>query len=396
MKRIIDVDVAIIGAGIFGLATAYELRKRGVAVALFDKGLIGAEASARNGGGVRAEGRLLPEIPLAQMAIEMWKTLDATLGRPTGYKQTGHIYIAENDADWEKLEKMKASEATVGLVTEMIGPEKLYELTPGLKPGYPGAKYCPTDGVAEPAVACVAYAEAAEELGAILLPGEAVRQIGVMGGKIAWVESDNVRVNAPIVINSAGPWAPIVAQLVDVYLPIYPARTNMSYTEPVEFLASPFVQSASQNMAIRQLPGGNILLAQGAPQPKGMSQFTFSKDFFGTPLSDTPRPAKAGEMFPALAAAKIVGRWAGIRENTPDNMPIIDKSGESVGGPEGLFTAAGFSGHGFCLGPSVGRLLTEWIVDGKPSMDLSAFTHERFMRANSPWAEVRLLTQQTG
>ncbi|WP_011581962.1 MULTISPECIES: NAD(P)/FAD-dependent oxidoreductase [Chelativorans] len=396
MKTRHKADVAIIGGGIIGLAIAYELKMRGCSPVVLERGIIGAEASSRNGGGVRAQGRLLPEIPVAMKAIEMWQDLHVRLGHPTGYGQTGHVYIAESQADLDMLNRKRDREMAVGLKSEMIGPDRLLELAPGLEHGYFGAKFCPTDGAADPSQATLAFARAYEKLGGIILDNERVLAIGTRNRRVTHVETEASIVEAPAVVLAAGTWSPVIAQTIDLYLPVYPRRNNMSFTVPLPLQTTVFTQSASLNMAIRQMPDGTVMLASGAGQPEGKTAFTYRKDYHGLAPGETPRPAKADEMFPAVRAAPIAGRWAGITENTPDKMPIVDLIDEKQGGADGFYVATGFSGHGFCLGPLIGREMAEWIVNGHTTIDLSPFAFERFTKGNSPWDLINHQLQEVG
>jgi sarcosine oxidase, subunit beta len=221
---IIAADVAIVGAGIMGLSIALELARRGQRVVVLERWLIGAKASGRNAGGVRQQGRVMPEIPLAQMAVAIWQGLADSLRRPTGYRQTGHIYVAESAKDLDSIAVHSSQERQLGLTTELIGPEDIRRLAPGIGPDLAGAKYCPTDGVADPARATLAIATAAEGEGVTILCHSAVTAIGHENGRVAHVQAGAMRVEAPVVVNAAVPWAPYVAQMADVYLPIYPSR----------------------------------------------------------------------------------------------------------------------------------------------------------------------------
>ena len=361
---------------------------------VLDRGLIGAEASGRNGGGVRQHGRLLPEVPLAIAAVRMWERLDAELGRPTSYRQCGHMYVAENDADMAKLARMRDGEMALGLDSEIIGPNALRELAPAIAGNLPGAKFCPTDGAADPSTATMAIAAAAEEAGAILMPHHAVTAIGRSGNRVDHVIAGDLRVEAPVVVNAAGPWAPRIAEMVDVYLPIYPSRANMMISAPTGPIARPFVQTASMDMAVCQLPDGSVRMGSGAT-PNDVSRFTYRKAF-DQPLGDARPPPKVGLLFPALKDVPLRWRWSGIRECTPDMMPIIGPVSGVAGGPEGFFVSAGYSGHGFCLGPIAGRLAAEWLVEGRPSLDLSAFAYHRFLRPEGPLSVIKVLLEQTG
>ncbi len=386
--RTVSADVAIVGGGIAGASAALSLARRGRRAVVLERWLIGAEASGRNGGGVRQQGRLAPEIPLARRAVQMWTRMDAQLRRATGYRQTGHVYVAETSAEMEALAEQGARERQLGLETELIEPEELRRLSPGIDHRLTGAKYCPTDGMADPAQATLAIAQAAEDEGATFLCHQQVTGIGQSNGRVTHVQTAELRVEAPVVLNAAGPWAPSVAQLADVYLPIYPSRLASLRTMPLPPQTTPFVQTYAYDFGGSQLPDGSMRFGSGANRDDA-NRFTFDRRFRETELVIS---AKARRIFPALAHAKLSGGWAGIRECTPDMMPILGPAG----GPEGFLVCAGFSGHGFCLGPCAGELMAEWIVDGAPSMDLDAFRWQRFMRPEGPLSVVKMEIEQTG
>ena len=389
MKRALSADVVVIGGGIVGAATALALARRGQRVVLLERWLIGAEASGRNAGGVRQQGRLLPEIPLARRAVKTWEKLDASLNRPTGYRQTGHVYVAEDATEMDALAVQRAQERQHGLESELITPEELRKLAPGIAHGLIGAKFCPTDGMADPAQATLAIAQAAEEAGATLLCHQFVTAIGRSNGRVTHVDTAELRIATPMVVNAAGPWAPAVAQFVGVYLPIYPSRLGSIRTAPMPLQASTFVQTYAYDFGGAQAPDGTMRFGGGANRDD-VNRFTYDRIFDRETemrISD-----KAKRIFPALATATLVGGWAGIRECTPDMMPILGPAG----GVEGFLVCAGFSGHGFCLGPCAGELMAEWIVDGKPALDLSAFAWQRFMRPEGPLGVVSVIHEQAG
>jgi glycine/D-amino acid oxidase-like deaminating enzyme len=385
----IAADVAIVGAGIVGVSTALELLRRGKRVVVLERWMIGAEASSRNAGGVRQQGRAWQEMPMAKMAVGMWQQLDASVRRPSGYLQCGHVYVAENQAELDHLGVQRSQERQLGLDTELIDGTELRRLAPGINPVLPGAKFCPTDGVAEPARATSAIAAAAEEEGATILCHTAVTGIGQANGRITHVDAGTTRVEAPVVLDAAGPWAPYVAQMAGVYLPIFPSRLASVRTKPMPLLTHVFVQTFAYDFGGVQYADFSVRVGSGADKAN-VDRFTFDRIFHAErelAISD-----RARYIFPALAGAELVGGWAGTRECTPDMMPIMGP----VGGPDGFFVAAGFSGHGFCIGPAAGRLMAEWIVDGTPSLDLSAFSWRRFMRPEGPLTVVHATPEQAG
>ena len=388
MRRI-ESDVAIVGGGIMGLATAFFLRQKGKRAVVLERSELAQEASGLNGGGVRQQGRFGPELPLALDAVKLWERLDSLLGRPTGYRQVGNMFVAETDEQLEALAAESTREAEAGLRTELLDAAQVRELAPGISPHFLGGKLCPTDGHAMPAQTTLALAEAAREAGAQVLTGVRVNRIGVEQGRVNWAGNAEVRVEAPVVLNAAGPWAPYVSQMVESYLPIFPSRAHVSHTAPIEFLAQPYVLTAGWDLGACQWADGRMQLG-GGQNLADASRFSFDK---------RPQPGfvetirrRAPQVFPALENVPLERVWAGTRECTPDMMPIIG----SVDGPDGFLVCAGFSGHGFAVGPYVGQLMAEWIADGEPSVDLSAFRYDRFLRPEGPLSVTRTAIAQTG
>ena len=387
--RTISADVAIVGGGIVGVSAALFLQQRGKRAVVLEKRMVSFEASGRNGGGVRQQGRLHPEIPFARGAAELWNRLDSLLGHETGYRRLGNMFVAANDAEMEWLADQRRQEAELGLDTELLNAEQIRELAPGLAPHFIGGKLCPTDGHAVPAQATVAIAQAAEEAGAQLFCHNPVERIGLEQGRVAYVETPELRVEAPVVLNAAGPWSPYISQMVDLYLPVFPSRAYGTSTPPLEYIAGPFVLTAAWDFSVVQGADGRVRLSGGAGRGD-LSRFTFSKDFNWGYFEQLK--ARAPEVFPALANVELEHVWAGTRECTPDMMPILGP----VDSPAGFWNCTGFSGHGFALGPYAGQLMTEWILDGKPSLDLSYFDYRRFNRPEGPLTVVQLNLEQTG
>ena len=84
--------------------------------------------------------------------------------------------------------------------------------------------------------------------------------------------------------------------------------------------------------------------------------------------------AEIKRIVPATAGAQIAQAWAGYIDMTPDLLPVLDR----LERPKGLVLATGFSGHGFGLGPAVGKAVSELVADGRSSLDLSAMRYSRF------------------
>jgi len=377
--RTIEADVAIVGGGIIGASTALFLQRAGKRAVVLEREIVAAQASGRNGGGLRTHGRAGPELAFACAAAALWPRLDELLGRPTGYRRIGNLFVAENDAELEALAAQRAHEQGSGVATELLDARQVRALAPGIAPHVVGGKLCPADGHAVPAQATVAIVEAACELGARFFPHTPVTRVLAQGGEVRGVESAELSVAAPVVLDAAGPWAPYVAQLVDVYLPIFPSRSHQLITPPLGRVTDPFTIAARWDFSTSQAADGRVQLSGGG-NAADLGRFTFSKRV--VPQWVAQLRQRAAELFPVLAGAPIEGAWVGTREHTPDMLPIMGPVEE----PRGFFVCAGFSGHGFCLGPYAGQLMAEWIVDGAPSLDLRPFHYQRFQRPEGPLA----------
>lgn len=362
-------EVVIIGAGVVGCAIAYELARAGVRVTVVERECVAYGGSGRNGGGVRAQWRFRTELPWAMAAIEIFKTLDEELGIDSEYRQTGNLILAADEAEMAEHRASVAEQRAAGLDTCILSAEEVFELAPALDRRAPiaGARYCPTDGSCNPIAVTYGYARAAEREGARFLLHTAATAIAVGGGRAQGVETAAGRIAADLVVLAAGPWSVPLAHGVGVELPIEPHRHHVFVTEPVPPLMEPFGIHLASGAWWRQARSGAMHVGLGQETPP-----TFSQEVDAAWLPQAARTILT--FLPGLARVKVIRCWAGLYDVTPDACHIVDWAP----GVEGLLIAAGFSGHGFALGPITGRLVKELLVDGRPSLALEPFALSRF------------------
>jgi len=370
-------QVVVVGGGIVGCAAAYYLGQRGKTVVLLEKSVIGGEASGRNGGGVRAQCRDRRERPLAMAGITLWMGLEKELGFDVEYVQGGNIRMAADEERMASLRREGEEELADGLVVEMWDRDELRRRAPYLSDVFIGAKYCPTDGSANPILASRAFGWAARQLGANLLTHTEAVNIEVQGGRVAAVtardKDGEILVEAPWVIHAGGPWTPQLSRSLGIQVPIAPARSTIAVTQRMPPLFKEFISSHDLGVYARQAREGHVHIG-GVGAPPG----TFDQ---GVPAATIERLARgAAQMLPALRGANLLRTWSGTLEVTPDKVPIIDRLDRI----QGYILASGFSGHGFCLGPIAGKLLSGLIVDGAPSLPLHEFRLSRFAEAVPP------------
>jgi len=362
-------EVVIIGAGIVGCATAYELARAGVRVTVVEQECVAFGGSGRNGGGVRAQWRFRIELPWAMAAIEIFQGLDEELGIDSEYRQTGNLVLAADEAEMAEHRASVAEQRAAGLDTCILSADEVYRIAPALDRRAPivGARYCPTDGSCNPITVTYGYARAAQRLGARFLLHTPVTAIAVGGGRVQGVETPAGPIAADLVILAAGPWSVPLAHTVGVELPIEPHRHHVFVTEPVPPVMESFGIHLASGAWWRQARSGAMHVGLGLETPP-----TFSQEADAAWLTEAARTILT--FLPALARVKVVRCWAGLYDVTPDACHIVDWAP----GVEGLLIAAGFSGHGFALGPITGRLLKELLVDGRPSLALEPFALSRF------------------
>jgi len=365
--KIRDADVVIIGGGIVGCSTAYRLALRKQSVILLERGRVGEEASGRNGGGVRQQNRHPAELPLAVEAIKIWKNFKEEFEWDVEYQQGGNLRLMTSQKEYETFSKNPEWERKAGLEVELLTPEETRNIAPVISKDIEllGATYCSTDGTANPLIVTKAIARAARRKGVQIREHEPVKGLKVERGRIGAAITDQGEYRAPVFLNAAGPWSKTICNWVGLDFPINNKRAQILITEPVPPLVKEFI-SFDVGYIRQALNGGIHLGVRSKPVENYDKRSTFE--------AFLEAGARMVEIFPIFKEFSVLRSWGGINDWTPDEIPIVDKAPHF----EGFFMASGFSGHGFCLGPMVGKLMAEWILDGKSSMDLHAFRWTRF------------------
>ena len=414
------VDVAIVGGGIIGVSAAYALARTGKSVVLLEKGRIGAEQSSRNWGWCRTQNRDKRELPLQLLSMQLWDRLSADINADLGFRRTGLIYATKSEtelATWSAWIDM-AREFQVH--NKVLSPAETKALTPGNEQDWLGGIHAPTDGRAEPSMAAPALADATRALGGIIMQDCAVRGLDIVGGRVTGVITEKGRVAADAVLYTGGAWASMFLRRHGVDLPQAGIRSTVFATTPGPEVTPGGLVTPEFTLS-RRLDGSYIVAAQNRGSlevtPQGVR---YAREFWptfksrrkslsigvGTSLVtgpealarkwsfDAPTPmekhriyapkpdrsvagpalAKVKAIYPALANIGIGGVWAGWIDLTPDSIPVISP----VDKLPGLYLAAGFSGHGFGIGPGAGQLAAELVAGDRPSVDPAPFRLSRF------------------
>lgn len=370
-------DVIIIGAGIMGCSTALELARRGVKVAVLEKGQVGAGGTGKSSAIIRQHYSNELTARMAKYSLEVFQDFEARVGGESGFTATGFVALTAAK-DRAGLEANVELQKSVGIRTEILSTEALAEIMPGLeRADLAVAAWEPESGYADPYLTVTAIAAAARRAGASFFLNTPVTGIRLAGGRVKGVETPDGRVSAGVVINATGAWAGPLADMAGVSAPINSCRVQVSFFRrpPGHETPHPVVADFIHAIYFRSETGG-ITLA-GLIDP-GESKAVVDPDDFDEQV-DRDFVLESGERlirrYPALERSQSTGGYASLYAITPDWHPIVD---EAPAG-SGLYLCSGFSGHGFKLGPAVGRMTADRVMGvSEPLFDAAMFRLGRF------------------
>jgi sarcosine oxidase subunit beta len=369
MTETITADVAIVGGGTAGCSTALHLRWRGASVVLLERGSCGGQASGVNYGGVRQQGRALAELPLARRSRAMWDRLSEIVGTDCEFVATGHVKLARSEADMAELEAYRAAVRPYGLELELLGHDVLRSRYPWLGEAAVGGSLCADDGAANPRLVAPAFARAARAAGADVRENAPVTAIDHDGTRFCLRAANGIEASARTLVNVAGAWGNEIAARFGESVPEDVIAPNMCVSEPLPYFMVPNFGVCGGGVYLRQIPRGNVIFGGG----RAIADLERLRAY---PVAATSLDAmrQTIALVPRLRHAQIIRTWTGIEGVMPDAIPVIGPSRTIPG----LFHAFGFSGHGFQLGPAVGAVLTELVLDGTTLTPIAAFDIGRF------------------
>lgn len=368
-------DVIIIGGGITGLSAAYELARTGRRVILLEAQDFGAMASTWTLGGVRQSGRDPAEMPLARAAVTRWSGLDEELGMATGYRQHGNLRLARTDAEVTIIRNLVDHQTALGLDLRFLPTnEDVRAIAPAIGPTVRAASFCPGDGHADPLQVIAAYAHAARRHGAILKSRTPVLRLLARGQRVCGVETAEGKLESERVIVAAGTHTPALLAPLGIQLPLRIMRVCVLQTVPASPAFKQVFGVANADCAGRQEIDGRFRITTGVETWEG-NRDRWDEASLRPSLSDVANLiARAAPLLPQLQKIGLEKVWGGLIDLTPDALPVLDAPTTH----DGLIIAAGFSGHGFGIGPVSGEILKAMALGEQPRFELMPFRLDRF------------------
>ena len=374
-----QADVLVIGGGISGVADAYELAKAGATVTLLERGELASMASGWTLAGVRQSGRHPAELPLATAAVDRWMSLSAELDADVEYRQDGNLRLARTPEEVPVIEGVVATGRASGLDLSFLPDHTAVRaVAPALSGEILAASLCPTDGHANPTKAVRAFAAAAERHGATVRTGITVTDIAATGTRVTGVTTSDGHIAADTVVVVAGVYTGELLTPLGLELPLRIGHVAAVQTTPVGIELKQVLGVANADFAGRQQVDGRLrFTANGTTWPYSLSDLAGGYDVvqpLGTEIVTLLN--RAARIVPAIGEARIARVWGGLLDMTPDALPVIERTPEY----DGLVVAAGFSGHGFCLGPITGKIIADLVLRGEPTLPIEPFRRSRFAK----------------
>jgi D-hydroxyproline dehydrogenase subunit beta len=372
-------DVIVVGAGIVGAATTYELARRGMTVTLLDRAGVSEGTTGRGeGNAMCADKDAGHELTLAVAGMAVLDEHAALVGAAARVRRKGGLIVHPDERTWRAEPARAQRLRAAGVDARLLDPDRLGTLEPRLRGRVHGALFVPTDVQCDPQAIARGLAAAAAKLGADLRTHADVATIEPSGIRLAAGE----RLRASAVVLAAGPWSAPLAAGAGLNLPIEPRKGQLSRLR---------LPHPDAGFLRRKIIDGSYLLSAASADPSRQISTVLETTWDGHIVIGSTRErcgfdgsidlalartvrARAARLVPELSALELDATWVGFRPWLPDHLPAIGPSRIAPG----LWVGAGHEGAGVILGPITGRLLAQAIAGETPSVDLGPFDPDRF------------------
>jgi glycine/D-amino acid oxidase-like deaminating enzyme len=422
-----SAEVVVIGAGIVGVFTAWFLAKRGVKVALIEKGVVGGEQSSRNWGWCRQQNRDARELPIATESLRLWEQFEAESGETTGFHRSGLLYLSNDDSELATWTRWCEFARTAGIRTEVLGSKQATERASATGRNWKGGVFAPTDGIADPTNAAPAVARSVMKLGGTVHQNCAARGIETEGGRVSGVVTEHGTIRTTVAVLAGGAWASSFCRQLGIRLPQATIRSSvMSVSLPRGTLPDA-LHTRGVSITRRGDKAYTLAISGLGKLDLTLQNIRYAKDFMpmfgrrwrslspgnleglrsgheemGRWRLDEPTPMekmrvldpcvdeatlreirkRAIDLCPVIGESRVAASWAGYIDTTPDGVPAIGEAKELPG----FILAAGLSGHGFGIGPGCGHLVADLVTGVKPIVDPEPYRPARLNE--SVWGKV--------
>ncbi|MDF0600967.1 FAD-binding oxidoreductase [Psychromarinibacter sp. C21-152] len=422
-----EADCVVIGAGIVGVCAAYWLARAGQKVVLIEKGRVGAEQSSRNWGWCRQQNRDARELPLSTRSLALWERMAEEIGADLGFRRCGLLYLSNDPAEIEGWAAWGRFARGEGVDTRMLSAAEATDRGAATGQRWLGGVWSPSDGTADPAIAAPLIATGVEQNGGTVVQNCAARGLETSGGRVSAVVTEKGPIRTRQVVLAGGAWAASFLHQLGIRFPQSSVRSSVLSVGPGAEGVPPALHTSAASVT-RRGDGAYTLAISGRASvdptpgtllgarhflpmalkrwrvlsPGGTQAWRAGFDTRSrwrldreTPMERVrvldPRPsarviretlAASQALLPGLKELPVQASWGGYIDSTPDGVPVIDAD---IGVP-GLTLAAGFSGHGFGIGPGAGHLVADLLLGRETLTETEQYRLARF--TDPQWGKV--------
>ncbi len=381
-----SAEVVVIGGGVNGVSTAFQLAKRGQRdVVVLERRQLGAGATGKSGALVRCHYANVPESQLTLESLRIFRAWDDEVGAGSpGFEPIGFLQVVAPE-DEARLRANVAAQQAIGVETEVVSAEDVRSIEPLMRTDdISFAAFEPGSGFADPNGTLYGFAKAATGHGATILTDTPATAILVKGDRVVGVETPHGRIATHTVVVAAGSWADRLLTPLGLDFGLEPVRVQV-----VVFRWPPAIDHSRRHRvvidAVRHSwfrPEGFTSTLIGAERAVDWTNPDTLDESLDRDAIAASREALATR-FPSFANATMRGGWSGTFMRSPDGHPILDR----IPSIDGVFCIAGDSGTSFKTAPAIGICMAEWITEGKPKLlDLAPFRSTRFAD-EQPWID---------
>ena len=378
-----DTDILIIGGGIAGSSTAFNLAEQGRDVILLERGEIASEASGQNMGGLGGSGwgnnpNLLSYLTAG--SVEIFKQVQIDMGYDIEFRLSGTLTAIHTEEQYEYYQDDVAFQRNNGYEIELLSTREARAIEPEANGELPGYMYRPQRGQADPVKTTRAFAHAAEVAGATINTGQNVVSITPMSAGGYSIQTESSEFRCQTLVLATGAWCGPIGKMLGIEIPIIPIRGQMWATDSLPSRVLHTIGSTISSYAWTKSNGSDDVTPPNLTHKNGRrltrhlygrqrknGEIIFGGDRESLGYNTTPDPTgievnhgHAAEVIPLVASLTISRTWAGLMPFSLDGSPIIGK----IPIRDNLFIVSGLASSGFGRGPMAGKLAADYIHSG--------------------------------
>jgi 4-methylaminobutanoate oxidase (formaldehyde-forming) len=379
--------VVIVGGGILGCSIAYHLTEMGERDVLIVEQHQLTDGATWHAAGLVGQLRSTANVTrMLQQSVDLYGRLEAITGQAVDWHQVGSLRLACSEERVREMKRLVTMAKAYGLPMEMISPGQAADLFPLMSTaGVLAAAFLPTDGYIDPASVTRALARGARAHRARIAERTQVVGVIVDGRRATSVHTRRTddasagSIECEVLVNAAGMWGMELGRIAGVRVPAVAVEHQYILTGPIDGLPRGMPTMRDPDLLVYYKPDGPGLLVGGYEpdtRPFGLD---------GVPAN-----------FQRRLLEPNVDRFAPLAELAARRTPVVEQAGirTLVNGPipysadadfvmgrapelDNYFVATGFL-YGIAAGGGAGKMMAEWILDGRPSLDLWPLDVRRF------------------